>query len=168
MASVPGWLLKPDASCLKEGAPRVGRFYLPRLTPGQVSNSLVRPSPGRLMRTFEFPATHRLLNSAEFDAVFKHNHFRVNDATLLFLAKRNEQGFNRLGMVISKKSLPRAVDRNALKRLIRETFRQVDAASLDVIVLSRPKARQVDKATIRQRLVASFNKLSKDAEGTGQ
>ena len=120
------------------------------------------------MTTFEFPATHRLLNSADFDAVFKHNLFRVNDAALLFLAKRNEQGFNRLGMVISKKSIPRAVDRNAIKRLIRESFRQVKAAGLDVVVLSRPKARQLDKATIRQRLIASFNKISKDAEDTGQ
>jgi ribonuclease P protein component len=45
----------------------------------------------------------------------------------------------RLGLVVAKKHLKRAVDRNRFKRLVRESFRshQEQLAGLDVVVLAR-------------------------------
>ena len=93
---------------------------------------------------FKFTAKHRLRQSVEFDQVFNKNEARHSTSSLLFLAKPNQQGFNRLGMVIGKKNIPLAVDRNRIKRQIRESFRQFSTdnkTGVDVVVLARPGAR---------------------------
>lgn len=94
------------------------------------------------MSDHSFPPSHRLLHSWQFDAVFKQAEFRISRSEILVLAKRNSEGFNRLGMVISKKNFPKAVTRNAVKRRIREAFRHLTPAevSLDVVVLGRRQA----------------------------
>ena len=88
-----------------------------------------------------FPSSHRLLNSDEFNVVFDQRDYSVSNKAMLFLASKNTLGFNRLGMIVGKKSLPRAVDRNRLKRHIRECFRHMNQIGLDVIALVRPGIR---------------------------
>ena len=91
-----------------------------------------------------FPLKYRLAHSYEFDAVFDQNKVRVNSSSLLLLAKPNTLGFNRLGMIVSKKSIPKAVQRNKAKRRIRETFRKPASISItgwDIVVLTRPNIK---------------------------
>ena len=73
-------------------------------------------------RAASFSRTARLLKPAEFERVFTENE-RARTDTLLVMARPNELGQARLGMVVAKRLLPRAVDRNRLKRCVRETFR---------------------------------------------
>lgn len=68
----------------------------------------------------------RLTNKAEFDRVFADNQRARTDA-LLVLARPNAVGFARLGMVVPKRLLARAIDRNRVKRCVRACFRQVRA-----------------------------------------
>ena len=92
----------------------------------------------------KFPLSHRLAHSYEFDAVFNKNEARVSSSSLLFLAKQNNQGFNRLGMIVSKKSIPGSVQRTRVKRRIRETFRKIAPGlefGWDIVVMTRPKIR---------------------------
>ena len=89
-----------------------------------------------------FPLKYRLAHSYEFDAVFDQNKARVNSTSLLLLAKPNTLGFNRLGMIVSKKSIPKSVNRSKVKRRIRETFRKAVSVSItgwDIVVVTRPK-----------------------------
>ncbi len=89
-----------------------------------------------------FPLSHRLAHSYEFDAVFDNNEARINSASLLLLAKQNTRGFNRLGMIVSKKSISGSVQRNKVKRRIRETFRKIapeHELGWDIVVMTRPK-----------------------------
>ena len=89
-----------------------------------------------------FPLKHRLAHSYEFDAVFEQNQARINSASLLLLAKPNTLGFDRLGMIVSKKSLPKSVQRSKVKRRIRETFRKAVSVSItgwDIVVMTRPE-----------------------------
>ncbi len=54
---------------------------------------------------------------------------------------RAAKPLGRAGFVVSRKSLPRAVDRNRLKRLLREMLRatRADATLLDIVIrLKRP------------------------------
>jgi ribonuclease P protein component len=89
-----------------------------------------------------FPLKTRLANSHEFDAVFDQNKARISSSSLLLLAKPNTLGFNRLGMIVSKKSIPGSVKRSKVKRRIRETFRKIapeHELGWDIVVLTRPK-----------------------------
>ena len=53
----------------------------------------------------------------------------------------NQHGCARLGIVVGRKALPRAVDRNRFKRLVREQFRKVAAQlqPLDIVVQAQGK-----------------------------
>lgn len=55
------------------------------------------------------------------------------------LAYPNQKGIARLGVIISKRALSRAVDRNRIRRWVRECFRlsQEELVGLDVIVLAK-------------------------------
>lgn len=85
----------------------------------------------------------RLLKPAEFEQVFGENERARTDA-LLVMARPNTLGHARLGMVIAKRLLPRAVDRNRVKRCVRETFRlqrrHLPACDFVVRLLGKPAA----------------------------
>jgi ribonuclease P protein component len=86
-----------------------------------------------------FSRRQRLLKAAEFEAVFTHR-CAVRTAYFQVMAKPNALGHARLGMVVSKRLFPHAVDRNHMRRRIREGFRHVAAGlpALDLVV--RPQA----------------------------
>lgn len=69
------------------------------------------------------PSDARLVNKADFDRVFADNQ-RARTDYVMVMARPNQAGFPRLGMVIAKRLLARAVDRNRVKRCVRESFRQ--------------------------------------------
>ena len=69
----------------------------------------------------------------------------------------------RLGLAISKKELKRAVDRNRIKRLTRESFRlnQHELANADFIVMTRKKAGEVSNEELFRRLEKHWQRLTK-------
>ena len=104
---------------------------------------------------------HRLAHSYEFDAVFDSNQARISSSSLLLLAKQNSRGFNRLGMIVSKKSIPGAFERNKVKRRIRETFRKITTEhelGWDIVVMTRPKINA--ELDLSGYLQSSFSSLS--------
>ena len=107
-----------------------------------------------------FSVSRRLLSSSEFDAVFKDNQLKVSTPEFLILAAKNSLGLSRLGMVVSKKNTPRAVDRNRLKRLIREAFRKTCITPMDIVVLTRSNANKQSKQTLASILAESFSKVA--------
>lgn len=84
----------------------------------------------------------RLTRPAEFERVFKDNQ-RARTDTLLVMARPNDARHARLGMVIPKRLLARAVDRNRVRRCVRETFRQqlaqLPACDFVVRLIARPQ-----------------------------
>lgn len=79
------------------------------------------------------------------------------------LAKPNRLSFPRLGIVVSKKIFPHAVQRNLVKRMARESFRhaQQELLGLDVIIqLHRPfQAEEI--ASVRQELAGLLVEIPK-------
>ena len=81
----------------------------------------------------------------------------------LYLASNNQGDKPDLGIAVAKKLAKRAVDRNQLKRMIRELVRSAQATSLnsDVVVkLKKPigretcgRLRRKEKATLRTQIV---------------
>ncbi|MCU7904767.1 MAG: ribonuclease P protein component [Candidatus Thiodiazotropha sp. (ex Epidulcina cf. delphinae)] len=79
----------------------------------------------------------RLLKPNEYRRVFDGGKRSV-DNLFLVLARTNRLGCARLGLAVSKKNCRLAVDRNRIKRLIRESFRQNQAllSGLDLVVVA--------------------------------
>jgi ribonuclease P protein component len=75
---------------------------------------------------------------------------RSRDNLFTVLSRKNGMDQARLGLAISRKHCRKACDRNRLKRLVRESFRQhAEAlAGLDIVVLGQPDARKADNRTI--------------------
>jgi len=86
-----------------------------------------------------FDKSKRLLDAPAFQAVFDRAQYKVGHQHFLVLAVRTSLGHPRLGLVIGKKNIRRAVQRNRVKRVVRETFRlNLDSLdSLDIIFLAR-------------------------------
>ncbi|MDH3532053.1 MAG: ribonuclease P protein component [Gammaproteobacteria bacterium] len=98
----------------------------------------------------------RLLNAAAFERVFKKA-TRSRDKWFTVLCRKSDTDIARLGMAISKKNCRLATDRNRIKRVIRESFRQHqdDLQGLDVVVLNQPAAQQASN----RELFASIDRL---------
>ena len=87
--------------------------------------------------SFKFPVACRLLRADGFDHVIHAE--SIADKYFKIFFGRNRKNNARLGIIASKKLLPDAVDRNRVKRIIRETFRQhnIKLCKLDLVVLVR-------------------------------
>lgn len=103
-----------------------------------------------------FDRRARLLKPAEYKRVFDSAK-RSSDRYLTILCSPNDLDHARLGLAISKKCSKLAVQRNRIKRLIRETFRlnQHDLLQADYVVMARPVAAKADN----QELIRALNKL---------
>lgn len=109
-----------------------------------------------------FPRTLRLTKPADFARVFE-NAQKSADGYLTVLARTNALGHPRLGLAISKRNIRNAVDRNRIKRCVRESFRlqAAELGNLDIVVMARPAARQSEGAQLRGSLERHWNKLVK-------
>lgn len=81
----------------------------------------------------------RLLSKRDFQSVFQSKACRSSDNKITVLAHNNGLNYARLGLAISKRYARKAVSRNRIKRLIRESFRQHQhlLTGLDIVVLNR-------------------------------
>ena len=83
-----------------------------------------------------FRAYNKLRRSRDFANVFS-SHDRSSDGFFLFLAVNNNTELARLGLAVPKKNISKAVERNKIKRFIRESFRlqKKKLKGMDVVVL---------------------------------
>ncbi|HEY5199172.1 MAG TPA: ribonuclease P protein component [Solirubrobacteraceae bacterium] len=87
----------------------------------------------------------RLSRSAEFDRVYRQGRSVANKYLVLYAFPRADADLPRLGLSVGRK-VGGAVERNRVKRLLREAFgeRQASAwAGYDVVVVARPPSREL-------------------------
>jgi ribonuclease P protein component len=104
-----------------------------------------------------FPRERRLTSKRDFQFVFAKP-YKVSFKYLIALYRANSYAYPRLGVIIGKQHVRRAVDRNRLRRVVRESFRhhQEKLKGLDIIVLLRSQCTPLlrdDVDTIWQQLV---------------
>ncbi|UTW44631.1 ribonuclease P protein component [bacterium SCSIO 12696] len=118
----------------------------------------------------DFSRSKRLLNGVQFQRVFDGAEFKVGHSHLLLLATPNSLDHPRLGLVVAKKNVRHAVDRNKVKRVARECFRHSQRllGSLDIIVLARRGIGELDNRQLHKLFEGSFKRLSKKAMGAKQ
>ncbi len=105
-----------------------------------------------------FTKSKRLLNKADYDRVYNQAKKWTN-TEFIFLYSKNTADQARLGLAISKKMVPKAHERNRLKRLLRETFRKQPLSSFDVIVLAKRGVDKVSNSILISHLNEAWDKL---------
>ncbi|KAF1686836.1 ribonuclease P protein component [Pseudoxanthomonas broegbernensis] len=105
-----------------------------------------------------FPRGARVRSRADYTRVFDGGR-RLGDA-LLGLHWLPGDGEPRLGQAVSRKVDPRAVGRNRIKRILRETTRRIrpQLAGGDYVVVARPAAARASHAQIAAALTRLLRK----------
>ena len=83
---------------------------------------------------------HRLSRSRDFDAVYRHGRSVSTRFLVLYWFPRDDDGESRLGIAVPK-GTGTAVDRNRVKRRLRESWRERMArvpAGRDYVLIARP------------------------------
>jgi ribonuclease P protein component len=112
--------------------------------------------------SYSFQRELRLLNARDYSRVFDKA-LKVHNKAFTLLARANDLNHPRLGLVIAKKNLKFAHQRNRIKRVLRESFRfqLSQLASYDLVILTRRDIAVLSKTDIirlRDDLFARFNK----------
>lgn len=89
---------------------------------------------------FKFSRSYRLVSKHEFQSVFANSR-KITHKYLLVLYRFNQKNYARLGIIIGKHLVKLAVDRNQIRRVLRESFRhhKESLKGLDIVVVMRSK-----------------------------
>ena len=103
----------------------------------------------------------KLRRHGEFEAVLSSPLPALVSSCFVVRALARAAGPARLGVIVSKKIVARAVDRNRAKRMVRETFRVVgrDLPPTDVVVQVRSAWARTRGSIAREGLAAIFAQL---------
>ena len=110
-----------------------------------------------------YPRRYRLTKTDEFSSVFgfrkalRSPHFLLHWRTRTVAEAQNP----RLGLVVAKKLLPRAVDRNLIRRLTREHFRLLRQGlpARDLILRLANRPAELDRKLLAAEIRGLLGKL---------
>ncbi|SEM83172.1 ribonuclease P protein component [Halomonas caseinilytica] len=113
-----------------------------------------------------FPRRLRLLTAEDYRRVFDTAAFKLHGKGLMALASPNALGHPRLGLIFSKKNVRRAVDRNRLKRITRESvrLRQHRLPAVDIVLLARRGVQELDNEVVHRQLHGMWRRLEREAQ----
>ena len=113
--------------------------------------------------THRFSKSKRLLTPFDYKRVFDTNDIRAGCRHALILSASNPTELSRLGLVVAKKHVRKAHQRNRIKRVVREFFRNHPInPSRDVIFLARNGLGELSNEDLRQMLTRLWLKIHRD------
>ena len=107
-----------------------------------------------------FSKSLRLNKASEFKDLFRLGK-KLSCRYFAIYIKPNNLSYARLGIVVAKKAVRLAANRNKIKRAIRENFRlnQMLVAGYDILVVGYDPINTLDKIELRQILNQQWKKL---------
>jgi len=114
-----------------------------------------------MSKSYTFSRASRLLTPQDFKIVFNQAH-KLNFSSFMVYVMENGRGKSRLGLAVSKKSAKKAVTRNQIKRIIRDSFRlrQDELKGWDIVFVSRASANNISKADLNALTQRVWRRIS--------
>jgi ribonuclease P protein component len=111
--------------------------------------------------SLRFPPSRRMRRPVEFKRAYAGGK-RLGNEFFTANTQPNDLTWARLGMSIAARNLRRAVDRNRVRRLIRESFRmhQQQLPCVDIVIGARTAVMAADRATLRASLEKLWHKIA--------
>ena len=115
-----------------------------------------------------FQRHKRLLTASDYQRVFQQPQ-KSGGRALTVLARPSGRAPARLGLAIPRKQIRRAVERNRVKRLIRESFRQHQdlLRGLDVVVIGRSELVKKNTQGVFECLENHWRRVSERCRDRG-
>lgn len=114
------------------------------------------------MVSYKFGRELRLLTPSQFDNVFQ-NPFRVASPLFTILVKPNQLTQPRIGLTIAKKRVKLAVQRNRLKRCVRNSFRlhQHQLPAVDLVLMVKGDISNTPNDELLKQLERLWQKIAR-------
>ena len=111
---------------------------------------------------FHFGRRQKLLTADHYKHVFNQSQ-RFGNKSITVLTRENSLDHPRLGLAISKKSVKRAVDRNRIKRIFRESFRlhQHKLPNVDIVAMCKSDVLSLDKHEMHKQIETQWRFMRK-------
>ena len=117
---------------------------------------------GTSPQSFSFQKNKRLLDKHAFKTVFDGQPVKAGVSSGTALTVPSTHAESRLGVIVAKKNVRRANQRNRVKRVVREYFRLNPLPEpTDLIFLARHGVADKSNAELRADLAVIWKKLSK-------
>lgn len=116
------------------------------------------------MALYCFGKDVRLRCAKDYQGVFNYTLFKVHQPCFLILASLSlDTNSKRIGLVVAKKKVRRAHERNRVKRISRESFRlnQHQLLGLDIVVMPKIGIDTISNADLHQQLNMAWIKLQR-------
>jgi len=145
---------------VRPGAVHGAAGYAPPATrPGRKDNALLTSdsaAPARLT----LPAQRRLRRKSDFDAAYAGGR-KFGNGFFGVTAFWNDKGWARIGLAVAVRTAGGGVERNRIRRIIRESFRlhQHELPGVDLIVSARGRAKDAPGPELHASLVALWKKV---------
>jgi len=111
--------------------------------------------PSKVRLSAHFLRSARLIKNSDFQKVFANKTNLVGKYIVIWFGEGIENAGLRMGVVASKRTFRRAVDRNRAKRLIREAFRLNRAnfnTDKDLIIVARRRILDAKRQDVEHEL----------------
>jgi ribonuclease P protein component len=114
---------------------------------------------------YGFARENRLVKKNNFDLVFKKG-VKKHTPFFMLIQSKNNLNIARLGISVAKRYVPKAIERNKIKRVVREQFRlhKKLLLGIDIIFIAHAKSRQTNASLLSDHFVKElkniFNKKS--------
>lgn len=117
-----------------------------------------------LSRPLGFPPSVRLNDTRDFNRVFRHADLRKRHGALRIAAVANRMHSARIGVIVPKRAVRKAAERNRIKRVLREEFRHRRRAlpAMDIIIQVVARANNAELRKSADDLFACLNATTGD------
>jgi len=107
------------------------------------------------------PKENRLKKKKDFERTFEKG-YNVKGDTIYLKVLKTEEPFSRIGFIVSKKVSLKAVERNKIKRRMRDSVKRIlntIGNNLDIIVTALPKIKKSKFEDIKEDITKTFEKI---------